>query len=212
MDERMDTPADARLLEIRTIELISGRGRSITVSSVRCPVRGRSSAVEECSHCGRSDGIAQDAMARGEWVCCRAPHEAELPAAGARVRDVMPASAVAFRPGVGRSIAADALRVRRQGSAPVVDGEGRPIGIVGEAELLRARAGAKVADAMARVAFAVGETAPLTRAAALMASHGLDRVAVVSADGQVVGVLSALDLVRWIAAAGGSLDPVAYDS
>jgi CBS domain-containing protein len=36
-----------------------------------------------------------------------------------------------------------------------------------------------------------------------MASNRVDRVAVVSADGVVVGVLSALDVVGWLASAGG---------
>jgi CBS domain-containing protein len=79
--------------------------------------------------------------------------------------------------------------------------------VVGEAELLRARQGAKVAEVMARGALSVQETSPLVRAAALMASHRLERIAVVSADGGVVGVLSALDVVTWAAAAGGPLAP-----
>jgi CBS domain-containing protein len=196
----------ARLLEVRTVEVISGRGRSVTLSNVRCPVRGRSAAVEECAHCARSDGVAQDALARGEWLRCRSePPSAEATGQRPLVREVMRPSSVALRPGVARSVAAEALRVRGQGAAPVVDGEGRPVGIVGEAELLRSRPGTKVADAMVRVAVSVAEAAPLARAAALMASHQLDRVAVVSPDGAVVGVLSALDVVGWLAAPGGPL-------
>ena len=114
-------------------------------------------------------------------------------------------AALALRPGVGRGTAADALRARGQPSAPVVDGEGRPVGFVGEAELLRAGAGRKVADAMARVALSVPETAPLSRAAALLVAHGLDRIPVVSAEGVVVGVLSALDVLGWLAGGGGAL-------
>jgi CBS domain-containing protein len=205
MSEHTDTLTPARLLEIRTVEIVSGRGRSITLSNVRCPVRGRSSAVEECAHCGRSDGVARDALARGEWLCCRSALPDEPADGGPRVREAMRPAAVALRPGVSRGVAADALRARGQGSAPVVDGEGRPVGVVGEAELLRAKDGAKVADAMVRVALGVGETAPLSRAAALMASHGVDRLAVVSGDGIVVGVLSALDVVRWLASPGGAL-------
>jgi CBS domain-containing protein len=205
MEEAADTLTPVRLLEVRTVEVISGRGRSITLSNVRCPVRDRSTAVEECAHCGRSDGVARDALARGEWLCCRTAVAGEPASGGPRVREVMRREAVALRPGVSRAVAADALRARGQGSAPVVDGEGRPVGVVGEAELLRAGGGAKVADAMVRVALGVAETAPLSRAAALMVSHGVDRVAVVSADGIVVGVLSALDVVGWLAAPGGAL-------
>ncbi len=58
---------------------------------------------------------------------------------------------------------------------------------------------------MTRVALAVAETAPLSSAAGLLVAHGLERVAVVSGDGVVVGVLSALDVVAWLAAPGGPL-------
>jgi CBS domain-containing protein len=197
-----ETEAEAltRLLEVRTVEVISGKGRSITLSNVRCPVRGRSAPVEDCAHCGRSDGVAADALARGEWLSCRSPHAIEDAGDGPPVRHVMRPASVALRPEVARSVAADALRARGQPSAPVVDGEGRPVGFVGEAELLRARSGARVRDAMLRVALSVPESAPVARAAALMTSHGVDRVAVVSGDGVVVGVLSALDVMGWVAA------------
>ncbi len=198
-----------RLLEVRMIDVIAGRGRSVTLSSVRCPVRGRSAAVEECAHCGASEGIAQDALSRGEYLSCGARGElaAGVPAERAPVAHVMRRTAIAVRPGVSRNVAADALRARGAPSAPVVDGEGRPIGVVAEADLLRARPGAKVADAMARVALTVPETAPLARAAALMAEHRAERIAVVSDDGVAVGVLTAMDVVVWLAGDGGPLAP-----
>lgn len=205
MTQRPEREPSARLLELRSVEVITGRNRSITYSSVRCPVRGRSAAVEECADCAEGDGVAQDVLARGEWVCCRAPIATEGQGEGPPVRAVMRRTAVALRPGLGGATAAAALRARAQRGAPVVDGEGRPVGFVDEAGLLRARAGAKVSDAMERVAVSVGETAPLSRAAALLVAHGLERIAVVSADGVVVGVLSALDVVGWLAAAGGPL-------
>jgi CBS domain-containing protein len=199
-----ETEGNDRLLEVRTVEIVHARGRSVTLSNVRCPVRARTTAVEECAHCGRSDGVADDALARGAWLRCRSPHTGEE-GSGERplVREVMRPAAVALRSGVSRSVAADALRARGQPSAPVVDGEGRPVGFVGEAELLRARPGTKVADAMARVSLSVPETAPVSRAAALMAAHRADRLAVVSGDGIVVGVLSALDVIAWVAAPSG---------
>lgn len=205
MSESTEERAAARLLEIRTVEVVAGKGRSITISNVRCPIRGRTAAVEECAQCERSEGVARDALARGEWVSCRAPFDPAPAGEGPRVREVMRATAVALRPGVARSVAAEALRARGQASAPVVDGEGRPVGVVAEAELLRARTGAKVADAMARAAPSVPETAPLSRAAALMAAHRLERIAVVSGDGIVVGVLSALDVIGWMASERGPL-------
>ncbi len=197
--------ADTRLLEVRTVEVVSGRGASVTLSSVRCPVRGRSSAVEACAECGGGGAIAQDALSRGEFLsCCRrsvgAPGEPPR-LDRATVAAVMRRSAVAVRATVARSVAADALRARGIPAAPVVDGDGRPVGIVSESDLLRARPGAKVADVMSRVALAVPEGATIARAASLMAGHGVDRLAVVAPDGVVVGVLTSADVVAWLAAA-----------
>jgi CBS domain-containing protein len=61
------------------------------------------------------------------------------------------------------------------------------------------------ADAMVRFVPSVGEAAPLSRAAAELAAHGADRLAVVSSDGAVIGVLSTLDVVAWLAAPGAPL-------
>jgi CBS domain-containing protein len=196
----------ARLLEIRTVEVITGRGRSVTLSSVRCPVRGKSAAVEECADCTESEGVAQDVLSRGEWLCCRT-EASEEPARGMGppVRELMRRTSVAVRSSLSTATAATALRARGQAAAPVVDGEGRPVGFVEEAELLRARPGSKVADAMTRVALSVTEGAPVSRAAGLLAQHGVEWVAVVSGDGAVVGVLSALDVVTWLATPGGPL-------
>ena len=51
MEATAPVNASERLLEVRTVDVVTGRGRSITLSSVRCPVRARSAAVEECAHC-----------------------------------------------------------------------------------------------------------------------------------------------------------------
>jgi CBS domain-containing protein len=74
--------------------------------------------------------------------------------------------------------------------------------MVSESDLLRAPPGAKVADAMSRVALAVPESATIARAASLLATHGVDRVAVVGGDGVVVGVLASADVVAWLAGGG----------
>jgi len=198
-----------RLLEVRTVDVIAGRGRSVTLSSVRCPIRNRTAAVEECADCGRSEGIAQDPLARGNYLSCTSPPQrpAGARAEGACVAEVMRRTSVALRPGVSKGVAADALRSRGLPIAPVVDGGGRPIGLVAESDLLRSRTGTRVADAMVKIALSVPETAPLARAASLMAEHQTERLAVVSDDGVVVGVLAAMDVVCWLTGPGGPLAP-----
>lgn len=62
-----------------------------------------------------------------------------------------------------------------------------------------------VSDIMTPLAFTLHESTPISQAAALMAYEGMHRVPVVSDDGRVVGVLSSLDLMRWLAEDNGYL-------
>ena len=64
---------------------------------------------------------------------------------------------------------------------------------------------ATVADIMMPIVFAVPENATVAKAAALMVFEGVHRVPVVSSGGQVVGVLSSLDILRWLAEHAGWL-------
>jgi CBS domain-containing protein len=58
---------------------------------------------------------------------------------------------------------------------------------------------------MTPVVFAVPENAPIEKAAALMAFEGVHRVPVVSSAGQIVGILSSLDIISWLAERTGWL-------
>lgn len=60
-----------------------------------------------------------------------------------------------------------------------------------------------VRDVMTGGAFALAEAAPVARAAALMAHEGVESIVVISQHGHVVGLLSALDIARWVAESHG---------
>ena len=99
-------------------------------------------------------------------------------------------------------------------AVPVVDPVGRPVGIVSRSDLLRRadrlqpdRSAERVSDVMMSLAFSLPETASLSRAAAVMAYEGVHRIPVVSGDGKVVGIISSLDVVRWLARHDGYLVP-----
>jgi CBS domain-containing protein len=64
-----------------------------------------------------------------------------------------------------------------------------------------------VADVMMCVAFTLCEDTSLSHAAALMAYEGVQRIPVVSFEGKVVGVVSAMDVVRWLAQHDGYVVP-----
>lgn len=71
---------------------------------------------------------------------------------------------------------------------------------------------ATVGEIMMPIAFTLPETASVSRASALMALEGVHRLPVVSEDGKVVGILSAMDILRWLAETEGYLVPHARAS
>lgn len=105
---------------------------------------------------------------------------------------------------------------------PVVDDDGVPYGIVTKTDVLRDRypnaeaadlaadpgcdlEGATsvrrtVADVMTPIAYSLDESASLADAAMVMETERVGHLAVVGADGQVVGILSGEDIVRWLCA------------
>jgi CBS domain-containing protein len=140
----------------------------------------------------------------------------------------MTADVVCVSPDLGLEEVAELLLERNMGGAPVVSAEGFPIGVVSKTDLLRrireeeraaaageaARArrprgsngpagGPRAADVMMPVAFTLQETASLAQAAALMAYEGVHRIPVVSSQGRVVGLVSSLDVARWLAERDG---------
>lgn len=64
--------------------------------------------------------------------------------------------------------------------------------------------GAQVADVTAPFVLSLHEEAPISVAAALMAYEGVHRLPIVDTAGQVVGVVSTLDVVRWLAESTGA--------
>jgi CBS domain-containing protein len=98
------------------------------------------------------------------------------------------------------------------GFALVVDGDGKPIGIVHRSGLTRE---VKMAGAgMIPTTFTLNESIPISLAAALMASAGVDEVPIVSSTLGAVGLLTSIELMSWIARQAGHrvIDPSAVTS
>jgi CBS domain-containing protein len=77
--------------------------------------------------------------------------------------------------------------------APVVDGEGRVLGVVSELDVI-AREGATVGDIMSRQVFSVSEDTDIEDVGRLFYNQRIRRVPVVRA-GQLVGIVSRSDLL-----------------
>jgi CBS domain-containing protein len=94
---------------------------------------------------------------------------------------------------------------------PVIDEDGRPLGVASKTDVLRGLgaedANARAADIMTPVTLAMPEHASIARAAALMAYERVHRVIVIGPAGNVVGLVSTIDVLRWLAREDGYAVP-----
>jgi CBS domain-containing protein len=134
-----------------------------------------------------------------------------------RVRDVMVARAVAVRKTA--SFKEMIIRMRKSGVSafPVIDDEGRVIGVVSEADLLAKEAdlatgqgplagalrfgdqekaaGVTAAELMTSPPLTVGPDTPLAEAARIMRDHRVKRLPVINATGRLIGIVSRGDVL-----------------
>jgi CBS domain-containing protein len=181
---------------------------------VMCPRQAHALDADVCWQCPEVSGAVQD-RTTGEVVLVCEPEGVEpaaAPPADARATPVhaaMTREVHCVTADVGMDAIADLFADHAIGSAPVVDERGRPVGIVTKTDLLRSlqtrTAGPtpRVADVMTPIAFSIADNASVAQAAALMAFEQVHHVPVVSGDGAVVGVMSSLDVARFVGSAAG---------
>jgi len=154
-------------------------------------------------------------------------------AEAATVATIMTRTAYCVKPDVPIETVISLLLERHMSGMPVVDDDGRPVGVVTKTDLLRhlheggdgidamaneaarvdkamgagfhatATHGTSVKDVMMPVVFAIEQDSTIALAAALMAGESIHRLPVLAADGTVVGILSSIDIVRWVAEGAG---------
>ncbi len=200
-------------LHIRIVHVLSGDGQTADLHRVHCPAQARDVALEQCLSCADSGGIVRDPVSRFEYASCRnagAIAEASREEPGSMERTplsaVMTTDVFAVRPDVSLEALTGAFLEKGISGAPVVDGEGRPVGVISKTDLVGARPpGASVASAMTASPCTMRESEPLCEAAALLAGRGIHRVLVVSDDDRLSGIVADSDIVRWVAERGGRL-------
>jgi CBS-domain-containing membrane protein len=110
------------------------------------------------------------------------------------------------------------------GCVPIVDEAGCPTGMVTKRDVVEPMANrTKTADeppswwmlapstaeeAMLPIAFTLDEHATVAQAAGLMAMEGLHHIPIVTARGRIVGVVSSLDIVVWLARNDGVIPQI----
>jgi len=143
------------LPEVRTLHIAFGDGRRVDRRSVRCPGDGRTVELGECMACADHGGLAEDRVAGVERVACRRVASAQGATRGraggrrrertgeeagrARLSEIMTVDVLAVRPDVSLEAFAGLLLERGIGGAPVVDEEGRPVGVASKTDLIGER-------------------------------------------------------------------------
>lgn len=194
------------MLAVGIRHTISGdQGELPAARTVECPPRDRSVDLGECDACGHFGGIAVSAHGAGAIRCnARRARPSGYTSSDDEVRSVMTREVWCATPDVPMARLVELLAERNVSGVPVVDASGHPYGVVSRADLLGAlRTGATAESLAAPLAFTVDEHAPIAQAAALMAIEGVHRVPVVDAEGRVVGIVSALDVARFVARQAG---------
>lgn len=191
---------------------------------VACPQRVDPVPIRQCSQCELCEGLE---LAGGS-VGVRCAVEPEVghdgsPGPGAPVTAIMTGEVVSVEEDASIENVQWLLLARGIGAVPVLDRTGRPVGVLSKSDLLRehevpeisvrirargnelfetsrSTSGFCARDVMTPVVHAVLERASIAAAAAMMARERVHHVLVVSDAGQLRGIVSTLDVARWVAA------------
>jgi CBS domain-containing protein len=115
----------------------------------------------------------------------------------ATARDVMTTNVISVTPDESVDETARLLNFHDVSGLPVCD-SGRVVGVVSEADLI-GKSGATVGEVMTWPAVTVSESTGLEHVAELLTQQRIRRLPVVNADGQLMGVVSRRDVLRWAA-------------
>ena len=114
-----------------------------------------------------------------------------------QARDIMTPNVVTVTPGASIQEAARQLSDYHISGMPVIDGDGRVIGVVSEADIIT-KTGATVERIMSRRVVSVQEDTPVDEIAQLLTSKRIKRVPVMAGD-RLLGIVSRADIVRMMA-------------
>ena len=122
------------------------------------------------------------------------------------VKDLMAKLLIAVRPEDSVRLATQRVLDEKISAVPVLDGEGRPLGLLSQADLLTAamlEEPMTAEELMSGRMVMVHEAASLVVATGTMATERVHRLIVVDDLGHAVGMLSSMDVLCWLAKQAG---------
>lgn len=150
---------------------------------------------------------------KGVDLSQRAGHMARHP--NRPVSEIMSSQVVSFTAKTSIQEATRVMLARQISGAPVLDEQRKPIGIVSKTDLLEAwqehhkspnhASETLVGDIMVPYLLAAQHSSPIALAAALMAFEGVHRLLVLNEQSAMVGIVTSLDILRWLGNLSGFL-------
>ena len=152
------------------------------------------------------------------WLRCAAPDPelVRVPTIADLVplTEIMSRNITCARRDLGADRVAELMVENHIGCVPVVEEPGRPIGMITKQDFIEQVANYRdertprtAAELMMPMAITLGEGATIAHAAALMACEDIHHLPVVDAEGRLIGVVSTMDIVRWLARNDGFVPP-----
>lgn len=197
-------------LPIHIRHVYSEDGKVRCEMRVFCPDRDDLVGIEGCTECVHWSGIELEPTGQASHLACSPCGDAGPAPGRTALRSIMSRAVVCVDRRLDMKCVADILSKHNIGAAPVVDDSGKLLGIISRSDVLGAvhqgvgavktdGADATVDRVMTPFVFALREDAAIGQAAALMATEGIHHLLVVSPVGKLVGIISALDVVGWVA-------------
>jgi CBS-domain-containing membrane protein len=222
-------------VQVRSTEYIDGE--TVEARSVRCSVSKGSVPLDHCMTCERCVGLVSKPDGDSSLSCRVPVASLEADSTpgdlGTRLRrtpvsQVMTAKVTCVDSELNMDELAHIFEKKHIRAAPVVEDGGVLIGMVSKSDLVRGCAhddedeedafdegghfppnsvGVIVEGIMTKDVVRLRETASLAEAVRMFAARGVHHIPVVTKDEIVVGMLSVMDLARWIASQPESLPP-----
>jgi CBS domain-containing protein len=223
-------------VQVRSTEYAEGEIEE--AHSVRCALSNGSVPLERCMNCERYVGLVfkpeGDSSLRCRVPAASIQAESTPSDLGTRLRstpvsEIMTAKVTCVDSELNMDELAHVFAKKHIRAAPVVDDVGVLIGMVSKSDLVRGcthededeedafdegghfppnSVGVIIDGIMTTEVAKLRETASLAEAARMFASKGVHHIPVVTKDEIVVGMLSVMDLTRWLASQPESLSPV----
>ncbi len=172
--------------------------------------------IETTNHVFGADGARRDRVVRSDDFDDYAGEPLRVPTIAdiVPVTDIMSRGVTCVTRDVPYGELARVMVRARVGCVPVVDDDGHAIGLVSKLDLVeqllamdppaeRRTAG----ELMMPIALALGPHATVAQVAALMARNDIHHAPIVDDSGGLVGIVSAIDITRWLADNDGLVTP-----